>query len=438
MEMPNNIEAERAVLGCMLLDPAVIPAVSELLTEEDFYSAAHRQIYAAIFAMAERNSNVDMVMVSEQLERQHMLEQVGGIVYLSELSRQVPSVVNAMEYVRIVEEKSLLRRLLRAGGDIAQLAENSDQPMDQLMDSCERLIFDISLSKKGDSLRPIREVLLEAYAQLGEAAANAGGLSGVPTGFAKLDKMTFGLQPSDLIIIAGRPSMGKTSFAMNIAQYAALKGKAVAVFSLEMSKEQLVRRMLCAQAGVDMEKARTGDMNEQDFVNLAQAMNTLAAAQMYIDDTSSISTSEMRSKLRKLKMEGQLDMVLIDYLQLMTGGKAENRTQEVAGITRALKGIAKELNVPVVVLSQLSRGPEARADKRPMMSDLRESGAIEQDADIVILLFREAFYNPEANNVSEAIVAKHRNGSTGTIKLVWQGQYTRFVNYDERAEGGMP
>jgi replicative DNA helicase len=431
-KMPHNLDAERAVLGCMLGSPDAMVKAADMLRAADFYSAAHREIFEAMTRLLERSSNVDLLMVCEELERVGMLEAVGSVGYVSDLPRLVPSTAHLDNYIEIVETKSMLRALVETGSAIAGKAMDGAEAAEAIVEEAEKRIFDVSMRRQSDRMRHIKDLVLDTYTRLGDMAKLSGGLSGVPTGFYQLDKMVFGLQPSDLIIVAGRPSMGKTSFAMNIAQFAAVNQRSVAVFSLEMSREQLVRRLLCAQAGVDMEKVRTGAIGEDEYMRLATAMSQLASAEMYIDDTSDISVAEMRSKCRKLKLEKGLDLVLIDYLQLMSShAKAENRQQEVAAITRAVKGMARELDVPVILLSQLSRAPEARGDKRPMLSDLRESGAIEQDADIVILLYREAFYKEDADNVAEAIVAKHRNGKTGTIRLAWLGEHTRFVNLDE-------
>lgn len=435
-QLPHNLDAERAVLGCMLSSPAALVRGADMLTAEDFYSAAHREIFEAMTRLMENSSNVDLLMVCEELERVHMLDAVGSVEYVSDLPRSVPSTVNLDTYIAIVETKSMLRALAQTGNIIATRALEASDDAQEIVEDAEKRIFEVSMRRQSDRLRHIKDLVLETYTKMGDSARFKGGLSGVPTGFFLLDRMTFGLQPSDLVIVAGRPSMGKTSFAMNIAQFAATNQRSVVVFSLEMSREQLVRRLLCAQAGVDMDKVRTGTIDEDEYMRLAQAMTQLADSQMYIDDTSGISVAEMRSKCRKLKLEKGLDLVLIDYLQLMSGPQhVENRQQEIAVITRSIKGMARELDVPVILLSQLSRAPESRADKRPMLADLRESGAIEQDADVVVLLYRKAFYEEDADNIAEAIVAKHRNGKTGTIRLAWQGEHTRFVNLDE-SHGG--
>jgi len=435
-QLPHNLDAERAVLGCMLSTQAALARSTDTLTADDFYSAAHREIFSAIVRLTERSPNVDLLMVCEELERTGMLEAVGSVEYVSDLPRTVPSTANLDTYIAIVETKSMLRALVQAGNLISNKALGAAEDAQEIVEEAEKRIFEIAMRRQSDRLMHIRDLVLETYTKMGESARFKGGLSGVPTGFYLLDRMTFGLQPSDLVIVAGRPSMGKTSFAMNVAQFAATNQRSVAVFSLEMSREQLVKRLLCAQAGVDMDKVRTGSIDEEEYLRLADAMNKLAAADLFIDDTSGISVAEIRSKCRRLKLEHGLDLVLIDYLQLMSGSqRAENRQQEVAGITRAIKGVARELDVPVILISQLSRAPESRADKRPMLADLRESGAIEQDADLVVLLYRKAFYEEDADNIAEAIVAKHRNGKTGTIRLAWQGEHTRFVNLDESHAG---
>ncbi len=431
-QLPNNIDAERAVLGCMLGSETALLRGSDLLRPDDFFSAAHREIFQAILRLLEHSQNVDIVMLCDELQKVDMLESVGSMEYISDLQRAAPTTAHIDNYISIVETKSILRALAKTGGIISSKALDESEQAEAVVEEAEKRIFEVSMRRQSDRMLHIKDAIVDTYSKIGNAAMLKNGLSGVASGFLQLDRMTLGLQPSDMIIVAGRPSMGKTSFAMNIAEFAAMQKNAVAVFSLEMSREQLSRRLLCSQAGVDMEKVRTGNIDENEYMRLAQAMADLSQMNMYIDDTSDISVAEMRSKCRKLKMEKGLDLILIDYLQLMSSHqKTENRQQEIAVITRAIKGMARELDVPIILLSQLSRAPEARADKRPMLSDLRESGAIEQDADIVVLLYRKAFYEEDADNIAEAIIAKHRNGKTGTVRLAWVGEHTRFANLDE-------
>lgn len=429
---PHNIEAEQAVLGCMLLDADVIPTVTELIKSEDFYRDDHKEICEAIVDLTEKAGPVDIITVSEQLQLRGTLDNIGGLDYLASITGAVPTTANARHYAKIVEEKALLRRLIKAAADISGMSYEASEEAAFVLDRAEKSIFDILQKRSTQGFTHIKDVLLETFSRLEELYNSKGFITGIPTGFNDLDFKTAGLQNSDLVLIAARPGMGKTAMALNIAQYAAVQRHVpVAIFNLEMSKDQLVNRMLCSEVMVDSHKMRTGKLEDDDWKKIAQALAPLSEAPIYIDDTPGISVMDIRAKCRRLKLEKNLGLVVIDYLQLMQGrGKIENRQQEVSEISRSLKILAKELNVPVVTMSQLSRGPESRTDHRPMLSDLRESGAIEQDADIVMFLYRDDYYNPdtEKKNIAEVIIAKHRNGSTGTVELRWFGEYTKFAN----------
>ena len=429
---PHSIEAEQAVLGCMLLDSEVIPAVTELIKSSDFYRDDHREICEAIIDIVEKAGPVDIITVSEQLQHRGTLEAVGGLDYLASITSAVPTTANARHYAKIVEEKSLLRKLIKATSEISNMCYGASEEAAYVLDKAEKSIFDILEKRTSQGFSHIKDVLLDTFNRLEELYNNKSYITGIPTGFTDLDYKTSGLQNSDLILIAARPGMGKTAMALNIAQYAAVhKHVPVALFNLEMSKDQLVTRMLCSEVMVDSQKMRTGKLDDDDWNKIAQALAPLSEAPIYIDDTPGLSVMDIRAKCRRLKLEKNLGLVVIDYLQLMQGrGKTESRQQEVAEISRSLKILAKELNVPVITMSQLSRGPETRTDHRPMLSDLRESGAIEQDADIVMFLYRDDYYNPdtEKKNIAEVIIAKHRHGSTGTVELRWFGEYTKFAN----------
>ncbi len=432
---PHNIEAEQSVLGSMLLDKEAVAAATEVLRGDDFYVEAHKEIYEAILDIYDSGTPVDLVTVVEALRQRGTLEAVGGGAYISDLSMAVPSTANVRYYIKIVEEKSILRRLIAASNEIIRDSYEAAEDLDLIIDSAEKKIFDISQRKNARTFEHIKTILLETYNKIEELTKTKGKTVGLETGFTDFDMRTSGLQPSDLILVAARPSMGKSSFAVNIAQYAAVRNKVpVAIFSLEMSRDQLVQRMLSSEANVELQKIRTGNLNEDDWMKLVQAAEPLSQAPIFIDDTPGISAMEIRSKARRLKMEHGLGLIVIDYLQLMSGrGKAESRQQEVSEISRSLKALARELDVPVIALSQLSRAPESRTDHRPMLSDLRESGAIEQDADLVVFLYRDEYYNPETTkkNIAEAIIAKQRNGPTGAVELVWLGQFTKFANYEK-------
>lgn len=429
---PHSVEAEQSVLGSMLIDRDAIASASEVLSGDDFYRPDHKIIYDAMIELYQKNSPVDLVTLKNRIEEKGVLDQIGGINYLSDLAASVPTSVHIKQYVKIVEDKAMLRRLIKASDNIAALSYGGQEDLDVIMSQAEEDIFNISQGRRSEDFSHIHEILLKSFDKIEAISRNSESVTGIATGFYDLDYKTAGLQPSDMVLIAARPSMGKTAFALNVAQFAALKGNVpTAIFSLEMSKDQLVNRMLCSEAMVDAQKLRTGGLGDEDWIRIARAMGPLSEAPIYIDDTPGINIMDMRAKCRKLKLEKGLGLILIDYLQLMTGaGKNESRQQEISEISRSLKALAREVGAPVVALSQLSRACESRADHRPMLSDLRESGAIEQDADVVMFLYRDEYYNPdtEAKNQGELIIAKQRNGPTGTVHLAWLGQYTKFAN----------
>lgn len=434
---PHDLEAEQAIIGSMLTDRDAVISAIEILKEEDFYREDNKAIYTAILNLYNRAEPIDIITVKSELESMGKFEQVGGLEYLAELPEKVPTTANAMKYIKIVEEKSTLRRLIRTANEIIDLGYDQTEDVEDIMEGAEKKIFNIMQEKNQKGYSPLKDVLVESFTQLEELYNKKQHITGVPTGFAELDYKTAGLHGSELILIAARPAMGKTAFALNIATNAAVRANVpVAVFSLEMSKEQLVNRILCSEAMVDSNKVRTGKLEEDDWAKLAGAIGPLSEAEIYIDDTPGINVTEIRAKCRKLKLEKNIGMVVIDYLQLVQGSNKRNgsREQEISEISRSLKILAKELNVPVIALSQLSRAAEQRPDHRPMLSDLRESGAIEQDADIVTFLYRDDYYNKdsEKKDIAEVIIAKHRGGSTGTVELLWLGSYTKFVNLERR------
>ena len=429
---PQSIEAEQSVLGCMLLDKEVVPGIAEILKTEDFYREDHREIYDAIMDLFQKAEPIDLITVSEQLKLRGTLDNVGGLEYLTNIATSVPTTANAKHYAGIVEEKALLRKLIKTSSDIINMGYEASEEVSILLDKAEKSIFDIIQGRNTQGFSHIKDVLVDTFNRLEELYNKKGFITGIPTGFTDLDYKTAGLQNSDLILVAARPAMGKTSFALNIAQHAAIHSKIpVAIFSLEMSKEQLVNRILCSEVMIDSHKMKIGKLEDDDWQKMARALGPLSEAPIYIDDTPGLSVMDIRAKCRRLKLEKGLGLVVIDYLQLMQSrGRAESRQQEISEISRSLKILAKEINIPVITLSQLSRAPEARSDHRPMLSDLRESGAIEQDADLVMFLYRDDYYNPDTDkkNVAEVIIAKHRSGSTGTVELRWFGEYTKFVN----------
>ena len=433
---PHDIDAEQAVLGSMLTDKEAVNAAIESLKEDAFYRDDNRIIFQAIVNLYSKSEPIDIITLKDELESMDKFEQVGGYEYLASLPDKVPTTANVQKYIKIVEEKSILRNLIKTANEIIELGYDPTEDVEDIMDGAEKKIFDIMQSKNQKGYTPIKDVLVESFTKLEELYNRKQHLTGVPTGFAELDYKTAGLHGSELILVAARPAMGKTAFALNLATNAALRGNApVAIFSLEMSKDQLVNRILCSEAMVDSNKVRTGKLDEDDWVKLAGAIGPLSEAEMYIDDTPGISVMEIRTKCRKLKMEKNIGLVVIDYLQLVQGNKrTASREQEISEISRSLKILAKEINVPVIALSQLSRAVEQRPDHRPMLSDLRESGAIEQDADIVMFLYRDDYYNKESEkkDIAEVIIAKQRGGQTGTVELLWMGNYTKFVNLERR------
>ena len=429
---PHHLEAERSVLGAMLQSAEAVMLAQESLKPDDFYDPAHREIFDAMVYLASMSRPVDLVTLDEELIRRGRLDGVGGIDYLVELSQFVPTTANVGAYIRIIDEKSTLRKLIDAASFIAQTSYAAEEETADILAESEKKIYDITMRKGGDMLQPIQSVLLGTYERIETLDKNRGKIEGVPTGFADLDRMLTGMHPGEFILIAARPSMGKTSIGMNIVENAAIRsGAKVAVFSLEMPAEQLVMRMLCSEACVDMQSVRRGMLTPEDWEKLTDAMVPIARSQIYIDATSGISVPEVRSKARRLQMEHGLDLILIDYLSLMTAtGHNNSRQEEVSSISRALKGLAQELKVPIIVLQQLSRANAGRSDHRPILSDIRDSGAIEQDADVVMFLHREAYYDPETEkkNIAEVIIAKQRNGPLGTVELGWQAEYTKFVD----------
>lgn len=432
---PHNIEAEQAVLGSIFLEKEAIVTVSEILTPEDFYRAAHKKIYEVMIAIGESGEPVDLITVTAALKDRKWLDEVGGIPYLSDLASSVPTAANVDYYAEIVAEKAVLRRLIRTATEIATSGFQGLDPVENILSDAERSILEISQKGQRGGFVRVSDVLMETYNRLEKLSKSSGEVTGVPTGYHDLDRLTSGFQPSDLIIVGARPAMGKTAFALNIAQNVAVRTqKSVAIFNLEMSASQLVSRMLCAESNVDANRLRTGQLEEEDWEKIIMGMGSLSNSPIFIDDTPGITMPEIRSKLRRLHAEQNgLGLIVIDYLQLITGrsrGGPENRQQEISEISRQLKMLARELNVPVIALSQLSRGVEQRQDKRPMMSDIRESGSIEQDADIVAFLYRDDYYNPESEdkNIIEVIIAKHRNGPVGKVKLAFLKEYNKFVN----------
>ena len=431
---PHDLDAEQAILGSMLTDRDAVISSVEVLKEEDFYREDNRAIYAAILNLYNRAEPIDIITVKSELESMGKFQQIGGLEYLAELPEKVPTTANATKYIKIVEEKSTLRRLIKTANEIIELGYDQSEEVEDIMEGAEKKIFNIMQEKNQKGYSPIKDVLVESFTKLEELYNRKQHITGVPSGFTDLDYRTAGFHGSELILIAARPAMGKTAFALNIATNAAVKSKVpVAVFSLEMSKEQLVNRILCSESMVDSNKVRTGKLEEDDWTKLAGSIGPLSEANIYIDDTPGISITEIRAKCRKLKLEKDIGLVVIDYLQLIQGSNNKrngSREQEISEISRSLKILAKELDVPVIALSQLSRAAEQRPDHRPMLSDLRESGAIEQDADIVMFLYRDDYYNQdsEKKDIAEVIIAKHRAGSTGTVKLLWMGNYTKFVN----------
>lgn len=434
---PHDVEAEQAVLGSMLTDKDAVISAIEVLKEDDFYRTDNKSIYEAIINLYNRAEPIDIITVKSELESLGKFEQVGGLEYLASLPDKVPTTANAIKYIKIVEEKSTLRTLIKTANEIIELGYDPTEDVSDIMEGAEKKIFNIMQNNDKKSYSPIKDILVDSFTQLEELYNRKQHITGVPSGFTELDYKTAGFHGSDLVLIAARPAMGKSAFALNIATNVAVRANVpVAIFSLEMSKEQMVNRILCSEAMVDSNKVRTGKLEEDDWTKLAGSIGPLSEAEIFIDDTPGISVTEIRAKCRKLKLEKHIGMVVIDYLQLVQGSNKRNgsREQEISEISRSLKILAKEIGVPVIALSQLSRAVEQRPDHRPMLSDLRESGAIEQDADIVMFLYRDDYYNQdsEKKDIAEVIIAKHRGGSTGTVELLWLGSYTKFVNLERR------
>ena len=427
---PQSIEAERSVLGALLQDGRAVSIAMEMLQEDDFYTPAHREIYSAIRALAQQSTAVDLVTVDAELSRRGTLNGIGGSSYLVELLQYVPTTANVQYYITIVLEKSTLRRLIQAAGTISRNCYEQRLDLKDILSRAEKSIFDIVMRRTGgEQLVHIREVLYTTYAQIEELARLQGKVAGVTTGFTQLDKLLTGMHGGELILMGARPSMGKTSIALNMAAAAARKGFGVAIFSLEMPREQIAMRLLCGDARVDMQHVRSGTLRDKEWIKLAQTVNPLSNEKVYIDDTAGLTPMQMRSRVRRIMLEKGLDLVIIDYLQLMgADGKSENRQQEVSEISRRLKAIALELKIPILACAQLSRANTQRTVKRPMLSDLRDSGSIEQDADVVMFLHREAYYDQtsEETNTAEVIIAKQRNGPLGTVKLNWLSEFTLF------------
>jgi replicative DNA helicase len=431
---PQNIEAEQSVLGSLLIDREAVLKIAPFLQPDDFYREAHGQIYGAILDLHERREPADFVTVCDEMERRGQLETVGGAAYLTSLINTVPTAIHVEHYAHIVERTAVLRRLIEAAGKIAGLAYDEAEEVDVVVDRAEQVLFDVSQRRVSHGLVPIRRILTEYYDRLEYLHQHEGEMVGVPTGFMDLDRLLGGLQPSDLIIVAGRPGMGKSSFGLSIAELVALKHHGVvAFFSLEMSGEQLVQRLIAGETEISSQRLRIGQIRDAEWDKLVKASGTLSETQIFVDDSASPSPTEIRTKCRRLAAECGLDLVIIDYMQLMRSGvRSENRVQEVSYISRMLKGLARELNVPVVAMSQLSRAVESRQDRKPILSDLRESGTIEQDADVVLFIYREEMYdeNTDRQHIADIIVAKHRNGPTGQISLLFQAEQTKFRDLD--------
>ena len=440
--LPHNLEAEKSVLGAILIHNDAFNHAAELIDSRDFFRDAHRRIFDKMVALSDRSEAIDLVTLKEELQRSGELEEVGGPAYITSLADGVPRTANVEHYARIVKEKATLRNLIHSANRILATAYQAEEDADEILDGAERAIFEIAEDRIREGFVPLRDLVQSSFATIEKLQQHKGLVTGVPTGFVDLDEMTSGLQPSDLVLVAARPSMGKTSFVLNIAQHVGVQtGMTVGFFSLEMSKEQLFMRMLTSEARIDAHRFRSGYLNEKDYGRLSHALGTLAEARVFIDDTASIGVLEMRAKARRLQAEHGLHVLIIDYIQLMQGrGRFESRQQELASISRSLKGLAKELKVPIIALSQLSRAPETRSDHRPQLSDLRESGALEQDADLVMFIYREDQYrnedgqpNQDAEGIAEIIIGKQRNGPTGVAKLAFIKEHTRFENL---AQGG--
>ena len=436
---PHDLEAEQAIIGSMLTDKDAVIAAVEVLQEQDFYREDNKIIYSAILNLYNRAEPIDIITLKSELKSMGKFEAVGGLEYIVQLPDKVPTTSNVEQYIKIVEEKSMLRALIKTADELITLGYDPTQEVEQVIDTAEKKIFQVMQKKNQKGYSSIKDILVDTFTQLEQLYNQKESITGVPTGFVDLDYRTSGLHNSDLILVAARPAMGKSAFALNIATNAAVRAKVpVAIFSLEMSKEQMTNRILCSEAMVDSAKVRTGKIDDDEWAKLAATSGELSEAGIYIDDTPGISIMEIRAKCRKMKLEKNIGLVVIDYLQLVQGSnkKGGSREQEIAEISRSLKILAKEIDVPVIALSQLSRAPEQRIDHRPMLSDLRESGSIEQDADIVMFLYRDDYYNEdtEKKNIAEVIIAKHRSGATGTVELLWLANYTKFANIERYRE----
>ena len=436
--LPSHPKSERAILGAMLRSHEAALTTVERLQPEDFYDPANREIYSAMQYMAAKSRPIDLTTVDEELQRRGKLESVGGAAYLVELSGSVPATSNVLDYIRIVDDKSTLRRLIGAAETILQQCYAGEQETQEILNVAEKVIYDITMRKGGAELESIEDILIRTFERIEQLFLNHGRIEGVPTGYTELDDTLTGLHPGELILVAGRPAMGKTSIGMNFVENAAIRAKKrAAVFSLEMPAEQLAMRMLCTEARVNMQNVRRGQISDDEWARLCDALESIGPSSIYIDTTPGITVPELRSKARRLQLEHGLDVIMIDYLSLMTAtGKTGSRQEEVSQISRMLKGLAMELKVPVIALQQLSRAPTGRANHRPQLSDIRESGAIEQDADVVMFIHREEYYDPDTpdKGIAEIIIAKQRNGSLGTVKLGWKGEYTWFMDLSPRAK----
>lgn len=437
-ELPHSLEAEKAVVGSVLLNEKALAAAAELIKPEDFYFDANREIFAVAMELFNESTPVDVVTVNDRLVRYDKLDAVGGIPYLTALATGTPTTENVSYYAEIVKEKAVLRKLATAGTAIQNIAIGQDGDTSTILEQAQQLILDAASGREKNTIVPVIEIIMDTYQEMAENAANPDKLTGLATGFDELNRRCGGFHGGEFILIAGRPGMGKSSFAVNIAEYVSInEGKTVAIFNLEMPKESLMKRILCSQALIDSSKILTGKFEGEDWARMGRVLDKIAAAPLYIDDSSTVTVSEIKAKCHRLKQTKGLSMIVIDYLQLMQGsGRTDSRQQEIADISRSLKIMAKELDVPVIALSQLSRAVESRQDKRPMLADIRESGSIEQDTDMVMFLYRDEYYNPdtEDKNMAEVLIAKHRAGETGMFKLGWQGKYTKFINIDYRVK----
>ncbi len=434
--LPHSIEAEQSVIGSMLMDRDAIITATETIRSDDFYDRRYGVMFEAMVELYTEGKPVDLVTLQDRLREKDVPPEISSLEFVRDLVTAVPTSANVRQYARIVYEKAVLRRLIRVNEEIANECYGGKEQLDVILEETEKKVFDLLKDRSGGDFTPIKQIALNTLEKIEKASQNKSAITGIPTGFTDLDYKLSGLQPSDLVLVAARPSMGKTAFVLNIAQHVALrKNYTTAIFSLEMSKEQLMNRLFSMESRVDSQALRTGNLSDSDWDKLVESVGVIGNSKLIIDDTPGITVSEMRSKCRKFKLEFGLDLIIIDYLQLMSGGKraSDNRQQEISEISRSLKALAREVGAPVIALSQLSRAVESRTDKRPMLSDLRESGAIEQDADVVMFIYRDDYYNKDTENpnIAEIIIAKQRNGPTGTVNLVWLPDYTKFVNMEK-------